>query len=415
VDFDEVPQRRGTASFKWDLYGDEVLPLWVADMDFASPPPVVAALKERAAAGVYGYAKVPDSLAATVCARLATRYGWHVDPAWFVWLPGVVPGLNMTCLAFAGEGDEVLTVTPAYPPFLETARARGRKLVAVDAERVGAGDGAIATLAAEAGSGAEPQARVDRWRLPLEALERAITPATRVLLFCHPHNPLGRVWRRDEVAAVIGFCRRHDLVLCSDEIHCDLLLDDLGHVPSAVVARDAMRDGAPRDADAGPSFAGTPRMVTLMSPSKTFNLPGLNFAFAIVPDESMRRRFRAAGEGLTAFPGCFAIAAAEAAYGEGWPWLAEALDYLRANRDLVERVVLAELPRVRVTHAEATYLAWLDVRGVGLDDPAAACVAGGVALSDGAAFGAPGYLRLNFACPRATLEEALRRLRTVLR
>jgi cystathionine beta-lyase len=374
IDFDTPVDRTGTASFKWDNYPEGVLPLWVADMDFVSPPAVVAALRERAAHGVFGYALAPDSLIEAIGAHLMARCGWRIEPDWLVWLPSVVPGLNLACGAFAEPGEAVMTVTPVYPPFLEAPPDQGRRLLTVPAAL---SDG--------------------RWQLPLEAMEAAVTPDTRVLLFCHPHNPLGRVWSKDEVGAVVDFCRRHDLVLCSDEIHCDLILDELAHVPAALAS--------PGDTD---------RIVTLMSPSKTFNLPGLNFAFAIVPDEALRRRFTRPGEGLLPFPGCFAIDAAEAAYREGRDWLADLLDYLRGNRDLVERFVADSLPRVTMTHVEATYLAWLDVRGLDLADAAEACLDAGVALSPGAAFGDPGFLRLNFACPRSTLQEALRRLQAAL-
>jgi len=285
-----------------------------------------------------------------------------------------VPALNMACEAFAGPGEAVLTVTPVYPPFLEAPGQRGRRLITVPA-------------ALEDG----------RWELPLDGLEAAVTPDTRALMVCHPHNPIGRVWRRHEIEALLGFCRRHGLVLVSDEIHCDLVLDDLDHVPAALAG--------PGDAD---------RIVTLMSPSKTFNLPGLNFAFAVVADEALRRRFLQPGKGLLPFPGSFALTAAEAAYRDGGEWRAGLLDYLRANRDALEAFVAAELPRVHMAHVEATYLAWLDVRDLGLEDPAAACRSAGVALSAGAAFGDPAYLRLNFGCRRATLDEALRRLATVL-
>jgi cystathionine beta-lyase len=372
--FDMPVDRTGTASFKWDKYPDGVLPLWVADMDFVSPPAVVTALRERAAHGVFGYALVPDALVDAIRAHIAQRYGWRVEPDWLVWLPSVVPGLNLACRAFAGPNEVVMTITPAYPPFLEAPPDQDRRLVTVPADFAGG-----------------------RWQLPLEAMEAAVTPDTRVFLFCHPHNPLGRVWNGEEVAAVVDFCRRHDLVLCSDEIHCDLILDELAHVPAALAS--------PGDAD---------RIVTLMSPSKTFNLPGLNFAFAIVADEDLRRRFARPGDGLLPFPGCFAIAAAEAAYREGGEWLAELLVYLRGNRDLVERFVAESLPHVTMTHVEATYLAWLDVRGLERADVAKACLKAGVALSPGAAFGDPGFLRLNFACPRSTLQEALRRLRSAL-
>ena len=255
IDFDMPVDRTGTASFKWDRYPAGVLPLWVADMDFASPPAVVAALRERAAHGVFGYALVPDSLVDAIGAHLAARYGWRIEPDWLVWLPSVVPGLNLACRAFAGPGEAAMTVTPVYPPFLEAPPDQGRRLVTVPA-------------ASSAG----------RWHLPLQAMEAAVTPDTRVLLFCHPHNPLGRAWSADEVETVVDFCRRHDLVLCSDEIHCDLRLDPVQHVPSLTI------DGA-HDVT-----------VTFMAPSKTYNLPGLQFAFGIIPDDSLRRRFRRAGD-----------------------------------------------------------------------------------------------------------------------
>jgi cystathionine beta-lyase len=373
--FDTPIERRGTASFKWDMYGHDVLPLWVADMDFASPPPVAEALTAAVDHGVFGYALAPESLTEAIVRHLETRYGWSVDPDWIAWLPGIVPGLNLACEAFAGPGEGVMTITPVYPPFLEAPGNQHRRLITVPAEM-----------------------RDGRWELPLDAMEAAVAPDVRVLFFCHPHNPLGRVWRREEVEAVLDFCRRHDLVLVSDEIHCDLILDDLAHVPSGL---------------AGPEDAA--RIVTFMSPSKTFNLPGLNFAFAVVADSQTRSRLLRPAKGLLPFPGCFAVSAAEAAYREGGPWHEGLLTYLRGNRDALEAYVATELPRVRMTHVEATYLAWLDVRDLGYEDPAAACRSAGVALSAGAAFGDPACLRLNFGCPRATLDEALRRLAAVLR
>ncbi len=296
--FDTPIERRGTASFKWDLYGADELPLWVADMDFASPPQVIEALEERARHGVFGYALTTCSLVEAVAAHFEQRYGWRVEEDWIVWLPSVVPGLNLACEAFAGPDEAVMTITPVYPPFLAAPANRDRRLITVPAEL-----------------------RDGRWELPLDGMEAAVTPDTRALLFCHPHNPLGRVWRRDEVEAVLGFCRRHDLVLVSDEIHCDLILDDLAHVPAAL---------------AGPGDAE--RIVTLSSPSKTFNLPGLNFAFAVVADEALRRRFVRPGAGLLPFPGCFAVAAAEAAYREGGEWHRGLLEYLRGNRDTARGV-----------------------------------------------------------------------------
>lgn len=373
VDFDSIVDRTGTASLKWEAYGPDVLPLWVADMDFVSPPAVVEAVQGFAAHGVYGYSRVTDSLIEAITAWLETRYRWIVQPEWLVFLPGIVPALNLVCRAYAGPGQAVMTVTPVYPPFLEAPRHQERGLQAVPAQVEGG-----------------------RYRLPLEGMEAAVTAETRVFLFCHPHNPIGRAFSAEEVAQVVDFCHRHDLLLCSDEIHCDLLLDEVRHIPAATLSPEA--------AD---------RTVTLMAPSKTFNLPGLNFAFAVIPDAGLRRTFKQAAGGLFSLPGCFAVPAAEAAYREGGPWLAELLTYLRGNRDLVQEFV-AGMPGVAMTHVEATYLAWLDVRALGLTDPVLACEQAGVGLSDGGLFGAPGYLRLNFGCPRTVLREALRRLSTPL-
>lgn len=375
MDFSRHVDRRGTDSLKWDLYPDDVLPLWVADMDFPSPPAVIEAIQRRAAHGVFGYALPPESLSEAIAERALARYGWQIQHEWIRWLPGVVPGITLTIAAFSAPGDAVMTIVPAYPPFLEVPPARGRRLITVPAAL-----------------------RDARRHLPLDEMEEALTPDTRVLLFCHPHNPLGRVWSRDEVASVVDFCRRHHLVLCSDEIHCDLTLDDdPPHVPTSTLGPEADEV-----------------TITLMSPSKTFNLPGLNFAYAIIPDPELRRRFKEAAEGYLPLPGCLAVVAAEAAYREGGAWHEDVLAYLRGNRDLVEAYVRAELPGVWMTHVEATYLAWLDVRGRGLEDPARACSQAKLALSAGAAFGDAGGLRLNFGCTRGTLEEALPRLKLAL-
>jgi len=374
--FDSIIDRCGTASYKWDHYGAGVLPLWVADMDLASPPCVIQALTRRAAHGVFGYSNITDSLQNAVLVHLSSRYGWEVDPDWLVWLPGVIPGLNLACRAYAHRGETVMTLVPAYPPFLSAPRNQARHLHTVPLEWDG-----------------------ERWQIPLRTMEAAITPDTRVILLCSPHNPLGRVWSADQLAAVVDLCWNHKLILVSDEIHCDLVLDAVPHVPSAAS-----------------SPHGAACVVTLMSPSKTFNLPGLNFAFAVIPDELLRQRFVAAGQGWLGLPGCFAVVGAEAAYREGAEWLAELLGYLRGNRDYLQEYIATSLPGVTMGHVEATYLAWLDARATGVAEPAAACLKAGAALSDGAAFGASaGFLRLNFGCPRSLLAEGLRRIGRALK
>ena len=366
--FDAAPDRRGSDSVKWERYaGRDVLPLWVADMDFAAPPPVLAALQRRLAHGVLGYPQPWPSLTEAVIGHLVGEYGWPVQAEWLVWLPGLVTGLNVACRAV--EGD-VATATPVYPPFLSAPRLSGKALATVDLVQV---DG--------------------HWQWDLAALEAALTPTTRLFLLCHPHNPVGRAWTRLELDALADLAERRDLVVCSDEIHCGLVLDGgRPHIPFAALSPAAAR-----------------RSITLMAPSKTFNIPGLGCAFAVIPDAGLRRRFRRAMDGIVPHVNVLGLAACEAAYRDGGAWHRDLLDYLRANRDAVAAAV-ARRPRLSLAPVEATYLAWIDARGLGLADPAAYFEAHGLGLSDGADFGAPGWVRLNFGCTRAVLDEALRRL-----
>jgi len=381
-DFDSAPDRRGTDSQKWQKYaGRDVLPMWVADMDFAAPPAVVEALRCRVSHGVFGYARPVRSTVDAVLGALSSRYRWQVDPSWIVWLPGLVCGLNVAARAFAEAGDEVLSLLPVYPPFLSAPRNGGRHPKGVP-------------LALDT--------RAGRWEIDWAALETAVTQHSRVLFFCHPHNPVARVWGRDELAKVSDFCARHGLVLVSDDIHCDLLLE-----PGAV--HEPVPVAAP---------AANARTVTLMAPSKTFNVPGLGTSFAIIADAALRTRFVRASAGIVPEVNALGYAACEAAYGEGEPWRAALLAYLRANRDLLADFVSRELPGVRIeAPIEATYLGWLDVSGLGLANPVKHFEDHGVGLSDGAPFGAaPGsHVRINFGCPRSALAEGLARMRAGVR
>jgi cystathionine beta-lyase len=223
-------------------------------------------------------------------------------------------------------------------------------------------------------------------------MEAAMTPETRLLLFCHPHNPVGRAWRADELTSLAEFCRRHDLIVCSDDIHCDLILDPRPHVPLALLDADMTR-----------------RTITLMAPSKTYNIPGLACSLAIVPDAALRGRFTALMRGIVPDVNVLGLAAAEAAFSECDAWRDALIGVLRANRGEVEAAV-ARMPGLSMTHVEATYLAWIDARGLGVANPARFFEDAGVGLSDGADFGAPGWVRLNFGCPCETLAAALRRM-----
>jgi len=365
--FDQPIDRRNSDSIKWGKYaGRDVLPLWVADMDFAAPPAVVATLSERIAHGVFGYGHPLPSLTESVLAHLVSEYSWTIEAEWIVWLPGLVTGLNVACRAVDGD---VLTATPIYPPFLSAPRFSGRELHRV-----------------------ELACRDGQWQWEMPAMQAACSAATRLFLLCHPHNPVGRCWNREELDELAAFAERNDLIVCSDEIHCGLILDaDRRHIPFASLSPEAAK-----------------RSITLMAPSKTFNIPGLGCAFAVIPDAALRRRFLHAMDGIVPHVNVLGLAACEAAYRDCTDWHRELIAYLAGNRDRVEAAVAA-IPRVSMTHVEATYLAWIDVRALGLAKPAAHFEAHGLGLSDGADFGCPGWLRLNFGCPRATLDEALRR------
>jgi cystathionine beta-lyase len=380
--FDTVPDRRGTDSQKWQKYaGREVLPLWVADMDFPTAPAIIDALHRRVNHGIFGYARPVKSTVDAVVAAMETRYGWKIDPSWIVWLPGLVVGLNIVAQAFAQPGEEVLTLTPVYPPFISAPRNSGRVSVGVPwlHNRTDGG----------------------RWEIDWNALEHAVTPQTRLFYLCNPHNPLARVWQRDELERLAGFCERHNLVLCSDEIHCDLILEpSLPHIPTALLS---------------PEIAA--RTITLMAPSKTYNLPGLGTSMAIIPDKMRRIRFVRACAGIVAEVTSLGFAACEAAYRDSENWRQALLSYLRGNCDYLLNTIALDLPGVRVeAPVEATYLMWLDVSALAVESPAAHFEQHGVGLSDGAMFGAPKgtHARLNFGCPRATLVEAMRRMKSAL-
>ena len=374
--FDEPVERRGSDSFKWGLYANrsDVLPLWVADMDFRSDPAITDALVRRAREGVYGYAQDSKAAIGALIDYHRARYGFAIDPAWVVPVPGLVCGLNVLCRAVGKPGDAVATTVPVYPPFLEAPTLAGRSLVTAPMTRDAQG----------------------RPAFDLAALEAALTPATRLFILCNPHNPLGRAWTPAELRDLLAFCRSRDLIVCSDEIHGGLVLDPPhAYTPAACAA---------------PEFAD--RLVTLLAPSKTYNLPGLSCAFAVIADPALRQRFRAAMEGIVPHVNLFGWVAAEAAYRHAEPWRLALLNVLRANRDAVEQA--ARGWGVTMPHVEATYLAWFDLRPW-LDrmnglSPAKFFLSHGVALSDGAPFGAPGFARLNFGTRRAVLDEALARM-----
>ncbi|HZZ19758.1 MAG TPA: PatB family C-S lyase [Opitutaceae bacterium] len=379
--FDTPPDRRGTDSQKWQKYaGKDILPMWVADMDFEVAPVITEAIRARLQQPVFGYARPVKSTTDAIVEAMERLYSWKIDPSWLVWMPGLVSGINVACRAFADDGDEILSLSPIYPPFTTSPKLQERvaktvPLVLNTAQR--------------------------RWDIDWDALEAAVTPRTKVLIFCHPHNPVGRVWTRAELARIADFCTRRAIILLTDDIHCDLLLEPGAvHEPFGVVAPDA-----------------SSRTVTFMAPSKAYNVPGLGTSFAIIPDPTLRSRLTKAALGIMAEVTVLGYVACEAAYRDGGPWRRELLAYLRGNRDYLADFVARELPGVKSeAPVQATYLSWLNVADLGLSQPTKHFEDHGVGLSDGVPFGAaPGaYVRINFGCPLSTLKEGLSRMKAAI-
>jgi cystathionine beta-lyase len=370
-DFDRINDRRNTDSLKWsDPQGKNAIPMWVADMDFIAPECVVRALQQRIDKGVFGYA-IPTAAVQQAAVEWArSHYEWHIDPEWIVWLPGLVSGIHLACRTLANSDEEILSPVPVYPPFLSAPRIEGRALRTVPLTQAG-----------------------DGWVLDMDALRTAVQPKTKLLLFCNPHNPVGKVFGREELLQIAGICERQNLVICSDEIHCDLMLKPGRHVPFASLSKEV--------AD---------RTVTLMSSSKTFNLSGISCGYAVIPNPELRQRFQAAAGDTVSHPNVFGYVACQAAYESGEAWRLALIDYLRGNRDFMQSFLGRHVPGLRMSRVEATYLAWIDTRPLGEKATAAFFEEAGVRLSSGIPFQGPGFVRLNFACPRQTLRDALEKI-----
>ena len=379
VDFNELPDRVCTESVKWHHFDEDVLPMWVADMDFPSPEPVIQALQKRVAHGIYGYPCEPTELRESVVDWLAERHHWQVENDWLVFIPGVVTGINMAGQAFAQPGEGILIQPPVYMPFLTVPRNAG-------------------AICQEAGLARQPDGS---YQVDFDVFESAITDQTRLFILCNPHNPVGRVFTQDELSRMAEICLRHNVLICADEIHSDLVFSGHRHIPIASL------DGAVAQ-----------QTLTLIAPSKTFNIAGLACSVAVIPNAELRSKFLQAGKGMVHGVNLLGLVAAQAAYRGGAPWLADLMTYLEANRDVLFDVVNQHLPGVKMNRPEGTYLAWLDCAGANIEgDPAKFFLEKArVALNDGRAFGKGGedFVRLNFGCPRSMLLESLERMRAAL-
>jgi len=380
--FDELVERRGSDSGKWHYYGEDVLPMWVADMDFRSPEAILRAIHERVDHGVFGYGLDSPKLKTVIIERMQRLYNWAVRPEEIIFLPGLVSGLNVVSRAIGERGDGVLASTPVYPPFLSSPINQERVLHSAPLH-------------------VETQGQQVRYTLDLDTFSAAIQPNTRLFMLCNPHNPVGIAYSHTDLEQMAALCQQHDLVICSDEIHADLLLGDTQHIPIATL---------------DPAIAD--RTITLLAPSKTYNVPGLGCSLAIVKSPQLRQKIQKASAGIVPHANLLGYVAAIAAYSECDQWLTELCAYLTANRDFLVQFVKEQLPTLRTTVPEATYLAWLDWRDAGIEGNCQKFFLekARVGLNDGAVFGpgGEGFVRLNFGCTRATLAQGLEQMKQAL-
>ena len=388
--FDAIIERRGTNSIKWRQYPEDVLPAWVADMDFVAPQPILEALQRFVEYGVFGYESPSKELRETVAARMEALYGWQVSPDAVVATPGVVAGFTLATNALCTAGQGLLVQPPVYPPFLKVSASAG--LVRQDAQLV-----------------LETVGSTQRYGVDFDIFQQALHSAgarTGMFLLCNPHNPTGQVYSKDDLARMADICLKNDILICSDEIHSELLLGGTKHIPIATLD--------PEIAD---------RTVTLIAPSKTFNIPGLFCGFAIIPNKDLLERYKKTVECMAMHVSSPGLAAAQVAFsGACDAWLAALCSYLIGNRDFLVEFVRDELHGIRTTVPDATYLAWLDcnepVRSGKISSTPYEFFlkSAKVALNEGRDFGSggEGFVRMNFGCPRATLVEALTRMKSAL-
>jgi cystathionine beta-lyase len=375
-DFDRVIDRLETDSIKWKTYPPDVLPMWVADMDFESPKPVIDAILKRAQHGVFGYPTPPTSYHESIIDWMRQRHGWDVKREWLAHSPGVVTALNLAVNAFSQPGDKIIVQPPVYYPFFAVTRNNGRQL-------------GFNPLREENGF----------YRMDLADLERHIDSRVKALILCSPHNPIGRVWSKEELAALGEICLRKNVLIFSDEIHSDLILGGNNHTPLAMIA---------------PELADI--TLTFIAPSKTFNLPGLFSSTVIIPNPRLHAQFNHMLENIwLVHTNIFGMVALEAAYRHGGEWLAQLIEYLQGNVDFAIQFFKERVPQIKVGCPEATYLLWLDCRALALDEKQLRDLflkKAKVALNEGQTFGpgGEGFMRMNIGCPRSVLQEALERI-----
>lgn len=375
MNFDQIIDRKSTFSFKWERYkGKDVIPLWVADSEFKCAEPIIDAIKDRTEHGVYGYHLPSEYEPANqaIIRWLADKHDWQIKPEWIVWTPGVVPAFNVACKAYCNEGDKVIVQVPNYPPMLKAPEIN--KLERADVNTVMVGG---------------------RWTLDFDELEKqASDPKTKLFIMCNPMNPVGSVMTKEELEKVEEICLKHDVVLCSDEIHCDLILDETAkHIPAGKLEKIGSQT------------------VTLMAASKTFNVAGLGTSFAIIPDPKVRAQFNSAAAGIMPWANFMGLVATEVAFTQCDDWHQQQLNYLRGNLDYVVSEINA-LDGFSIVKPQATFLAWIDASGLGVENVHKYMESKGVGPSPGRDFLWSNFTRINFGCPRGMLEQAFSRLKS---
>ncbi len=373
MSFDTIIPRRGSGSIKWDRR-PELDPFWVADMDFTSPQCVLDAVQERITHGVFGYAHAHDGLNEALIQYLSSRHGAKVNPEHIIHLGGLVVALSLIARAYVAKGEAIMTCTPVYPPFLGVAHDAEAETIEV------------------------PHTLTDgKYTFDWAAMEDAVTENTKVFILCNPQNPLGRSFTKGEVTQLAKFCDKHDLVLVSDEIHCDLVFnEDVQPFFSAIHLPEELKQ----------------KLIVLQAPSKTYNVAGLGYAFSIIENDSLRRKFNQTKGHTLPEINCIAFYTAEAAYRDGEPWRQELLSYLKKNRDTITDFVRNEMPYLSIPDIEATYLAWIDCSNLGLENPTAYLEKdAGLFLSDGSYFSSPQHIRFNYGCPHTRVVEGLAKIK----
>ena len=381
-DFDTVIDRRNTSSTKWEKFGPDVLPFWVADMDFAAPHFILDALRERLDHPILGYTDRPESLNHAFLGWLQHHYGWEIDPNWVVWVPGVVPALNLATHTLQPP-SQLIVPTPVYYPFLDLESHSGL-------------DTRYVPMRVTSQTGNKPPSRIDggHWSMDYEALTKAAQDDAKMMLICNPQNPTGRCYTAHELDQLAQLVAAHDLILVSDEIHSNVLLDPTAqHIPIAHAHPEILN-----------------HTISVFAATKTYNIPAMSCAAAVIPDPELRQRFLDARAGIVPSIGPLALLASEVAFNDRSSYIPELLAYLRGNLEAVARVA-----GPRLAHLEATYLAWINVSDLALDDAEAYFAEQGIGIAPGSLYGVDGYIRFNFGCPKTTLEVGLERLAKALR